>query len=291
MQIALHAGVHMTDEDRLMKCLLKNRDDFVKRGIAVPGPSRYRRLIRDALHAMVDAPSRPDARMVVLDAMLDEDSPERVILSNDNFFCVPKVAVGKGVLYPRAEVKLALFKQLFDRDEIELHMAIRNPATFLPALWQASPGDRFSDFTHGTDPRDLLWSELVARLRDTVPGVGITVWCNEDTPLIWAQLIRELAGLQPNEKVIGGFDLLSEIMSPEGMKRFRAYLKEHPSMNEIQKRRVISAFLDKYAIEDEIEQELDLPGWTEDMVDELSDIYDEDVYAISRMDGVTLITP
>lgn len=291
MQVILHAGAHNTDEDRLIKCLLRNRDDFRQRGIAVPGPSRYRRLIRDTLHAMAQGHLAPDARNILLDSILEEDQPERVLLSNDNFFCVPKLAVGKGVFYPRAEIKLAQTCDLFDGDQVELFLAIRDPATFLPAVFAASPDTTFADFIDGTDPRDLLWSELIARIRAHVPQMPVTVWCNEDTPLIWAQLIREIAALEHNEKIIGGFDLLSEIMSKAGMKRFRAYLKEHPNMNEIQKRRVISAFLDKFAIEEEIEEELDLPGWTDELVTELSESYDEDVFRIGRMQGVTLLSP
>ena len=40
MQIIVHTGAHFTDDDRLIKCLLRNKDDFSKRGIAVPGPGR-----------------------------------------------------------------------------------------------------------------------------------------------------------------------------------------------------------------------------------------------------------
>ena len=59
----------------------------------------------------------------------------------------------------------------------------------------------------------------------------------------------------------------------------------------MQKRRVISAFLDKFGRDDMIEEELDLPGLTEALVDELSDIYDEDVFEISRIPGVNYIAP
>lgn len=104
-------------------------------------------------------------------------------------------------------------------------------------------------------------------------------------------MIRELAGINPNEKIKGGFDLISEIMTSEGMKRFRAYLADNVDLSEMQKRRVISAFLDKFGRDDMIEQELDLPGWTEALVDELSDIYDEDVFEISRIPGVNYIAP
>ena len=80
-------------------------------------------------------------------------------------------------------------------------------------------------------------------------------------------------------------------MSPEGLARFDAYLASHPGLTEVQKRRVIAAFLDKFALEDELEEELDLPGWTEDLVEALTEAYDEDVFQIERIPGVTLVTP
>ena len=291
MHIVLHAGAHATDEDRLIKCLLMNAEDFGRLGVAVPGPSRYRRLLRDTLHAMADGDPAPDAREVLLDAILEGDPPDRMILSNENFFSVPRLAVGKGVFYPGAEVKLARLRQLFPHDRIELCLALRDPATFLPAVFAQAPDPDLLEFLNGSDPLNLRWSELLGRIRDSVPDIEITTWCNEDTPLIWAHLIREMAGLEPNTRIIGGFDLLSEIMSPAGMKRFRAYLKTYPVMTEIQKRRVIAAFLDKYALDHEIEQEVDLPGWTEALVTQLTEHYEEDVFAIQRMPGVTLITP
>ena len=75
------------------------------------------------------------------------------------------------------------------------------------------------------------------------------------------------------------------------MSRFDSYLEKHPGMTEMQKRRVISAFLDKFANEDAIEEELDLPGWTDETVDELSDLYDDDLYNIGRIPGITLLSP
>ena len=80
-------------------------------------------------------------------------------------------------------------------------------------------------------------------------------------------------------------------MSKEGMQRFAAYLKLYPDMTEIQKRRVISAFLDKFALEEEIEDELDLAGWTKDLMDDMTDVYDEDMLEVQRIPGITLIAP
>lgn len=291
MQLILHAGVHATDEDRLIKCLLKNTGALSGLGVAVPGPSRYRRMIRDMLHAMAEGDLLPDARDVLLDAILDQDQPERVVLSNDNFFSVPKLAVGRGVFYPGAEQKLARLARVFAQDRIELYLGLRNPASFLPAVFARSPDMEFEAFMGGSDPRELRWSELLERVRREAPEIALTVWCNEDTPLIWAPLIREMAGLEPETKITGGFDLLSEIMSKDGMQRFRAYLKAHPVMTEIQKRRVIAAFLDKYALEEAIAEEVDLPGWDGDLIDALTESYEEDIFRIQRMPGVRLIAP
>jgi hypothetical protein len=109
--------------------------------------------------------------------------------------------------------------------------------------------------------------------------------------LIWSQIIRELGGIDHHEKIVGGFDLLSTIMSKEGMERLRSYMHLHQDITEIQKRRVITAFLDKFALDDEIEEELDMPEWTDTLVDELTELYDEDMQTVERMDGVRIIAP
>lgn len=293
MQVILHTGAHCTDEGRLIKCLLRNKNDFRDKGVAVPGPGRYQSLLSSAVNALNKAAPAPDAREVLLDGILDDDPEmvDRLILSHENMFSVPKIMLAGGRYYRKAEERLFNFSRLFNGDEIELHMGLRNPATFLPAAFKATPHPSFDEFLHGVDPMHLRWSDLMQRIRTEVPEMQITVWCNEDTPLIWAQIIREMAALDPNRKIIGGFDLLTEIMSREGMKRFRTYLKEHPGINEIQKRRVMVAFLDKFAIEDQIEEELDLPGWTEAHVDMLTELYEEDIYQIGRMPGVTVLSP
>lgn len=291
MQLVLHTGVHYTEEDRLLKCLLHNKDSFAKRGIAVPGPSSFRGLFRDTLNAMHKAPAGPDARDILLDAALDDASADRLILSDPNFFRTQATAMMKGHLYPDSPTRMMHMAELFPDDDLEIFVAIRNPASFVPIIYDKAMDKKDAAFWGARGPLDLRWSETLGLIREAAPEIPITVWCNEDLPLIWSQVIREIAGLELHEKITGGFDLLATIMSKEGMQRFRTYLDNHPEMSEIQKRRVIAAFLDKFAIDDEIEEELDMPGWTDDLVEEMSDIYDDDMVAIQRIPGVTMITP
>lgn len=291
MQVILHTGAHCTDDERLLKCLLRNKEGFAKRGVAVPGPGKYRFLLKDAFNAMQQAAPAPEARDVLIDAILDEERADRLIMSNAHFFGSQRFALVEGQFYPQAPERIGQLRQLFGFDQIEMFMAIRNPAGFVPALLGDVSAQKLHQRLGGADPRELRWSDMLIRIREAAPDVALTIWCNEDTPLIWAQIIREMAGLDHGEKIIGGFDLLSDIMTGEGMKRFRAYLKDHPTMTEMQKRRVIAAFLDKFAVEAALEEELDLPGWTDALVEEMSEIYDEDVFRIQRMPGVQVIAP
>lgn len=291
MQVVIHAGAHMTDEDRLIKCLAANRELLAERGTHVPSPTRYRKLLRDMLHAAADTGLSPDAREVAHDAIVDDDTADRIILSNHGFFGTPRMAASGGVLYSAADARMAAFHQIFAGDQIELFLAIRNPAAFLPAMFNDAPQSTMDDYLNGAEPTTIRWSELIGRLRHAFPEMPITVWCNEDTPLIWGQIIREIAGLDPNTEFKGEFSLLFEIMSKPGLARFRSYMNAHPGMTEAQKRRVIVAFLDKFAEETAIEEELDVSGWTEDLIDRLTELYDEDMYEIQRIPGINMISP
>lgn len=291
MQLILHTGAHYTEQDRLVKSLLRNQGMLRKKGVVVPGPANYRSLIRDTLNAMHRHAAAENAREILLDVLLDDAPADRVVLSDPNFYRTAGTAIEKGMLYPAAATRMMHMSNLFPDDDLEIFLGMRNPATLVPILHSVAADKTDAGFWGTRDVRDIRWSETIAQIKQAVPHVPITVWCNEDMPLIWSQIIREMAGLEFHEKISGGFDLLAAIMSKEGMQRFRAYLDSHPDMTEMQKRRVIAAFLDKFALEEEIEEELDMPGWTEALVDELTEQYDEDVLDIQRMPGVTVISP
>lgn len=293
MQVILHTGAHCTDEDRLLKGVLRNAESWRHAGVAIPGPSRYRNLLTEAMNKLRrDAPS-PDTRDLLLDAILQEDAGDlsRLVLSNDNFFSVPKLMFQNGYIYHRAEERLSTMAKVFEGDELNLFMGLRDPASFLPAAFAATPHDDFATFMEGVDPMRFRWSDLIRRISATVPNMPITLWCNEDTPFLWGQIMRELAGIALNRKITGAFDLYAQIISREGMQRFRAFLKENPTITERQKRRVMIAFLDKYALDDMLEDELDLPGWDAAYVDMLTEIYEYDLEIIAALPNVRLLTP
>lgn len=290
MKIAIHLGAHCTDDDLLVKSLLKNEKVLAQEGVLVPKPSRFRPVVRSVLEKLSGQTPGRDAQDVLLTEILDTEDAERLILSSDQFLANPEYAFRNGALYPNVASRTAQTRQLFPDHPVEFFIAVRNPATFVPALHQKLQTGSFPGFISGIDPDALVWSDVIRDIREANPDTPITVWCNEDTPLIWPELMHEITGLDPQVPFMGGFDILSQIMEREGVKRLRSYLSSHPPATEIQRRRVLSAFLDKYAIEDEVEEELDLPGWTPDLIDHLTEVYDDDMIEIARIVGVTLLT-
>ena len=291
MEIVYHLGAPCTDGERLVRSLLKNRAALADEGVAVPPPSSYRKLVREAAASLEGAQATPETRASVLDAVLDGETADRLVLSNPQFVCINRLVVDGAQIWPMIARRALVLRNLFPRDAVEFHVGLRDPATFIPALFKASKFTDFAEFTENMQPTALRWSETLTRMRNAVPDVRITVWCNEDTPLIWGELMHELAGVGPLAELEGGDDLVAAIMEPSGLARMEQWLTANPPETEVQRRRVVAAFLDKYARDDAIEEEVDAPGWSQAMVDEMSAAYEEDVERIARMPGIDMVTP
>jgi hypothetical protein len=291
MQIAYHLGVHCTDEERLLKCLLKNKGKLAEQGIGVPGPGRYRNVVREQMVELRGRPASAEHQEKLLGVIAENEEISRVVLTNPSFMAAPARAIQTGQFYPNADQKTHWLSQLLPGAQVEFFVAIRNPATFLPALMAETKAAGPEVFLGDTDPLALQWSPLIEKIRRANPEASVTVWCNEDTPLIWPEILREMSGHEPHTQLDGIYDFHASIMTEAGIRRMLAYFQSHPPVNEVQRRRVVAAFLDKFANEDEIEVEIDLPGWDEDLVESMTEAYEEDIFAIERMAGVNLIIP
>ena len=289
MDIVFHIGANCTDGEKLIRSLTLNTESLAAQGIAVPNPTRYRRLLRETMEGLGGLPPAPGTRESLLDSILDDQNCKRLVMSNPTFICLPNRVFEGGGFYRVAALKLLALRSLFPQDQIQLYMGIRNPATFVPALWEQAKRVRFSSFMGGIEPTAILWSDVVALIKQTLPDVSLTLWCNEDTPLIWAEIMRRLTGTAATQSMKGEYDLLMTIMSAEGMGRFLKYLGSHPPQTDAQARRVIAAFLDKYVLADEIEEEIDLPGWDEALVARMTAVYEADIQRIAADTKVTFI--
>ncbi|MBF9033447.1 hypothetical protein HKCCE2091_04285 [Rhodobacterales bacterium HKCCE2091] len=291
MQVVYHLGAPCTDDNMLIKSLLKNRARLAPQGIVVPPPGRYRNFLRDTARVLEGQPASAETQDRLLDSIVDEDHVERLILSDSRFVCINRLVVQGQKIWPMIERRTRLLRNLFPGAETEFFVGMRDPATLIPALFRASRFADFDEFTENMIPTGLRWSETIARLRRAQPDARITVWCNEDTPLIWAEVMAAMAGLDTADGLEGREDLVQTIMEPAGFRRLQAYLAKHRPDSEYQRRRIVAAFLDKYAREEAMEEELVAPGWTEDMLAEMTAAYDADMDRVADIPEIDFITP
>ena len=291
MRIVYHLGVHCTDEERLVRCLLKNRADLAKEGILVPSPTRYRRLLRDTAVQLKGASANAETQAMVLEQILDDDTADaddRVILSWDSFLSFPQWVL-RGSLYGFAGERIHAFTQIFPGFEAEFHMAIRNPATFLPALFEKQKGKTHEEFMENADPLLLRWSDVVMQIVNLNPEVPLVIWADEDTPLLWPEILQAVSGHGPEIALEETDELLAGIMSPDGLARMRNYMISHPPQTAAQRQRIVAAFLDKFALQDQLEMKIDMPGWTAGTVEAMTMNYHEDIARIRAMPNVRFI--
>jgi len=291
MQIAYHIGVNATDEELLLRALMRSSGRLAAAGVALPGPGRYRKLLRQTIETLADSAPPDGVRDILVDAITEMGDARRMVLSNPNFFCNPNGVFAGGSFYGTAGARMRALRRLFPGDELSVFMALRNPATFIPAVWGLARQETLAQYLGPVDPRALRWPELVARMRAAAPDIAITLWCNEDTPLIWHEILARLAGPGVPGPLEGAHDLLATIMAPEGLRRLAAYLESHPPASESQHRRIISAFLDKYVIRERIEEEFDIPGWDEGLIADLTATYEADVETLAATEGVVFLRP
>lgn len=292
MQIAIHFGMHCTDEERLLRSLLQNQGRLAPLGVSVPGPGRYRQSFVKSAEKLAGEPASSETQEMLLDSVLDNDSATRLIVSHENFICMPTWVFENGKFYARAAYKPLWYKNLFADHDVEFFLSIRNPATFIPALlthrWQEHSD--LQALLQGASLSRLRWTSVVQSIRAACPEVPLTVWSNEDTPYVWPEVLGAVAGVASDVPLKGGLNIAGEIMNKEGYRRLRAYLINNPPGSDKARHKIISAFVEKYAKPDAIEMEIDVPGLDGARIEEMTAAYEAELDDIAQLDGVRLIS-
>lgn len=289
MEIVYHLGVHLTEGERIQRILLRNRDTLAKEGIVVPWPRRYRYLLRDLQNRLDGEKANRETQQLVLDGLTTIDAPRRVVFCNENFLCLRQNAIGGGRFYPMAAERALALRNIFPDDAVSFCVAVRNPAGFVPALVEALQPTEYASVIGTTDPTRLRWSEMVTRLREGLPDCPITVWCDDDLPVLWPEVLRAISGHDPETRLAHVTDFWGQLLEPEGLKRMLGYFRAHPPASDSRRRVAIAAFLEKFGRHELIEMEIDLPGWSEASVAAMTDSYEADLDRIAAIPGVTLL--
>ncbi len=291
MRIVFHLGVHCTDEGRLVRALLRSRGALLSLGVAVPPPRHYRSLLRETLGILNGTAASAEVQELLLDVMVDAEGVSRVVLFNDSLICLPQRAISDEGLYPMAARRLATARGLFPDHLTEFHLALCNPATLVPTLAKRAGPDGYEAVMAGANLLRLRWLPTIRQVLQMNPGVQLTVWCNEDTPLIWPEVLRVLTGLAPEVALEGDNDLLATLLTPEGLAGLIPALAGLDPTDRGTRRERISAALELHGRDEEMEIDADLPGWTEQTVERVTEAYIADCAAIAILPGVTFLQP
>jgi hypothetical protein len=292
MQVVFHLGAPCTDDDLLLQTLIRNRDVLWGEGVAVPPPGRYRAIVRDTARTLKGRPAGPEVQDALLDAIVDDAATiDRLILSDPRFICINRLVIQGPQIWPMIDRQTTQLRALFPDDAVEFFIGMRDPATHVPQLFKTSRFSDFAEFTQNMQVHAVAWSEMLRRLTMAHPDCPVTVWCNEDTPLIWGELLQDIAAVGMEVPLEGKDVVVQQIMDPAGFKRMQEYLRQKPPETEAQRRRIVSAFLGRYAVDDRIEEVVSAPGWSEEFMAELSAAYDADMELVAEIPGVTLLTP
>ncbi|MCC0078692.1 MAG: hypothetical protein H6899_01790 [Rhodobacter sp.] len=291
MEIAFHLGAHVTDRDHLVRCLMRNRPALLAQGIAIPGPGQYRQQLRKLAFALRDQETNADTQDEILDSMIEEDEVRRVVFSSEAFLSLPKWVVSANRLYHAAEDRIGMLRHLFPEARVELFLAIRNPATFLPALCADKTSGGVEQVLKDTDPLALRWSQTLARITEAHPDLPLTVWCDEDTPLLWPEVLRAVSGHAPDSVMDGWLAWYWDLVTPTGHAAMRRWFDNNPPSDDIARRKMLAALLARFVKPEVVETEDLLPGWTEDTLEALTAVYEEDLDLIASIPGVRLLEP
>ncbi|WP_247676803.1 hypothetical protein [Leisingera sp. HS039] len=288
--LAFHVGAPNTDNGQLTWSLRKDAQRLLAQGVMIRRPGTYMAALNQMLRKQNQDTVTEQERAALLDGMVKDQSVSRIILTNSGFLGVPGWMLNGGRLYRNAGSNTAALRTVFPGNPCEFFLGLRNPATLIGPVFKSQSNRTWEQFAAGTDFLNLRWSDVVADIQDSNPGCRITVWCNEETPVIWPNILGQVTGLGDGFRFDGELDITRGIISEAGYERLEAYLANRPGLSEDQRERVRALFLSYFHSEEAVEEEIDLPGWSQPLVDEMSESYQADAELIRRMTGVTFLS-
>lgn len=288
--IAFHLGAPHTENEQITWSLRKDSLVLAENGIMLRRPGEYRRLLKDSMRQLNGRVATPDEQDVLLTAIVKNQQVSRLILSDASYLSAPAWVLNGEKFYKNAGQNTASIRNLLPDYPVKFFLCIRNPATFLPEAFKTQTEKDFSGFFNRADLHSLRWSDVIADIQHSNPGCPITVWCYEDLPIIWPTVLKELSGLDPQTSFKGGLDFIKGVLTSGGAKRLEAYFAKHPAHNETRARQIRAIYFDKFADADAIEDEIDLPNWTDELIEQLTELYEDDTELIEWMPGVEFIS-
>ncbi|MGB3147807.1 MAG: hypothetical protein WBA91_08630, partial [Paracoccaceae bacterium] len=112
-----------------------------------------------------------------------------------------------------------------------------------------------------------------------------------DTPRVWPEVLLALGGVAPDAPMEGELDMLYNLLTEEGFSALTTAL-EGVRIDDIPARReIFSDHLERMGRPDQLEMDVSLPDWTEELIAEVTQNYIDDCHRIAELPGIRFITP
>lgn len=291
MQVVIHAGVAFSDNDCLIETLLANAETLQQHRIAPLNLAQGRQFVKVASDAMASGADPHAVQGQLEDVLPDRAACDRAIVSSDKAFGPRRTAILHEQFYPLAGERTAFWDHVLGDDQLELFFGVMNPATFISKTLMSLPENRRKAVLDNTDISSLSWLSTIEDLRDAAADVQVTLWANEDTPLIWGDILRALAGLPEDAALRHEYAFLASLLTDAGRSELAQLVHQIGPEDRDMLRNSLAHLFDEHADPAQIEEELDLPGWSADLIGAFSELYEQDMAKIRSMPGVRVLRP
>jgi hypothetical protein len=285
--IAFHIGGPQPEVNRLLWSLRKDASRLNEKGVMVRRPASYQKALRDLLDLQANAAIIRDDDQAFISSVVKQHNVSRLVMSDPNFIMTGPSILSNGKLLEGAGPRVQALRQAFSSNRCEFFLGICSPTILLAEAFQRQETMDWNTFLDGTDLFSLRWSKIVQNILDFNADSSVCVWCVEETPLSWPNILKAITGLDNTYRFAGELDIIENIMPSNSYDRLTNYLTQRPYFNEAQRRAVCQTFLDRFCSE---EIEVNLTELSQVVIDELSDIYIDDLSLLERMPGVTFIS-
>ncbi|MEO0773373.1 MAG: hypothetical protein AAFZ04_09355 [Pseudomonadota bacterium] len=286
-RLVILAGAHKTASSHIQHSLLGSAPALNDLGIAVIGPKTMRRDLTPFSQLLRDGMTEEVVRAGA-DGFLKHHGGEAdtIALMDENILggTDRKMLMRRKKLYPWAHTRVARLLHLFEGHDVELALATRNPATFLPSCWSESLHhgryDDFDSFMTGFDATDKIWTRLVDRILTTCPSLNVTLWRYEDFGALGTSLYARLLKPGADSAVTPDPDIRRAGLSQQAADWFQA--QDSRDKATVQEAR---ARFPKTGPENAFSP------WSEAERAALNKSYKRDINRLADRDGVTLLIP
>jgi hypothetical protein len=212
-RISLHIGAHKTATSHLQRTLKNNEGFCSDKGLTYLPNDLFRKYL-SPIEKRLKKKGLLGRCQTEFHNILEEciGDQERLFLSEENILVLAK-PFGNGHLYPKAEAKFKRVRDLIGPEPINVYLAIRDYAQFIPSIYIEHIRNfkyvSFEDFMGQVDWQCGSWISLIERIAKYCrPEDSLYVWTYEDYSVdpsdVYKKILNcdNLEGFSPERGVV-----------------------------------------------------------------------------------------